>query len=54
MSRFWKVRLATLIWGFAVVYLYTGKLDMTSELLLMQVAGNTVIMLYFLKGSGDP
>ncbi len=51
MSKFAKVRILTFVWGFAVVYAFTGRLDLTSALFLTQVAGNTIIMWYFLRSS---
>ena len=46
---FWKLRLATLCWGLAVVYAFTRQLDLTSQVLLVQVLGNTVIMWWFTR-----
>ena len=49
LSQFAKVRISTFIWGFLVVYAFTQRFDLTSALFLTQVAGNTLIMWYFLK-----
>lgn len=49
MSKFWKVRIGTFIWGALVVYFFTRQLDLTSRIFLTQVIGNTVIMWYFLQ-----
>ena len=46
---FWKVRLATLLWGFAVVYIFTGRLGLTSRIFMVQAAGNTAIMWALLR-----
>lgn len=56
MSKFWKTRIATFIWGAAVVYYYTRQLDLTSRLFLTQVAGNTLIMWFFIErnSKGNP
>ena len=43
------VRVLTFIWGFSVIYLFTGKLDFTSKVFLVQVIGNTIIMWAILK-----
>jgi len=49
LNQFVKVRIATFVWGFAVVYGFTRRIDLTSMLFLTQVIGNTIIMWYFLK-----
>lgn len=49
MSKFAWVRALTFIWGFAVIYYFTGKLDFTSKVFLIQVMGNTIIMWAVLK-----
>lgn len=49
MSSFWKVRIGTFIWGFLVIYYFTGKLDFTSKVFLVQVIGNSFIMWFFIK-----
>lgn len=48
MSKFWKVRLATLVWGSSVTYFFTGDLGLTGMIGLVVVAGNTLIMWFFL------
>ena len=48
-SKFWKVRMATFVWGFLVIYWFTGKLDLTSKAFLIQALGNTLIMYFFLE-----
>ena len=42
--NFWRLRVATLIWGFIVVYAFTRRIDLTGKIFLVQVIGNTVIM----------
>jgi uncharacterized membrane protein len=49
MSKFWQVRLATFIWGFAVIYAFTGRIDFTSKVFLTQALGNSIIMYLILK-----
>lgn len=49
MTTFWKIRLSTLIWGFLVLYGFTRRLDLTSLVFLVQVAGNTVLMWWFTR-----
>ena len=44
MSTFWKVRISTLLWGFCVLYYFTGQIDLTGKIFLVQVIGNTVLM----------
>jgi hypothetical protein len=44
MSKFWQVRILTFLWGFAVIWWFTGKLDFTSKVFLVQALGNTFIM----------
>lgn len=39
----------TFIWGFVVIYLFTGRLDLTSKAFLIQAGGNTLIMWALLK-----
>jgi len=48
-KEFIKMRIATFLWGFLVVYFFTGRLDVTSLLFLTQVAGNTIIMWFFTR-----
>jgi hypothetical protein len=44
VSRFLKLRLATLVWGFAVSLVFTGQLVTSIAMWSVVVAGNTVIM----------
>lgn len=44
MSTFWRVRLATLAWGFAVTFIFTGSLVTSVALFGVMAAGNTIIM----------
>lgn len=44
MSAFWKVRLATLAWGFAVSLVFTGSLVASVGMWTVVVIGNTLIM----------
>lgn len=41
---FWTMRLATLVWGFAVSLVFTGSLVTSVAMWTVVVAGNTVIM----------
>jgi len=49
MSTFWKVRLATMIWGFAISWLFTGQIGLASSMFLVMIIGNTVIMKVLIK-----
>jgi len=49
MNTFWKVRIATLLWGFAVSYAFTGRLGFASLMFGTMVVGNTLIMGFFLN-----
>jgi hypothetical protein len=49
LTPFWKVRIATFIWGFCCVLWFTGRIDLSSKLFLTQVAGNSLIMWWFLR-----
>jgi len=49
MSSFLKVRIATFVWGFAITYLFTRRLDLTSAMFLTMVIGNTIIMKLIIK-----
>lgn len=49
MSVFVKTRLATLVWGFGIVYYFTGSLNLSSKIFIIQAVGNTIIMWYFIK-----
>ena len=47
MSRFWKMRLSTLLWGFAVSYVFTGSLVTSVAMWSVVVAGNTLLMWHY-------
>jgi hypothetical protein len=47
LTRFWKLRLSTLVWGFLVSYLFTGSLVTSLAMWTVVVAGNTVLMWKF-------
>ena len=49
MSRFWKLRLSTLAWGFLVSLLFTGSLVQSAAMWAVVVAGNTVLMWRFAR-----
>lgn len=49
MSQFWKVRLATFLWGLITVWSFTKQIDLTSKIFITQVIGNSIIMWVFLK-----
>ena len=49
MSTFWKVRIATLVWGFSVSYVFTGSLGFASAMFGVMVLGNTIIMKLLIK-----
>ena len=49
MSKFAKVRIATMIWGGGVMYLFTGDLGITTKMGLLLFGGNTLIMYLCLK-----
>ena len=49
MNTFWKVRIATLIWGFTVSYMFTGDLGFASTMFAVMVIGNTIIMKVLIK-----
>lgn len=44
MSRFWKLRLSTLTWGFLVSLLFTGSLVTSVSMWTVVVVGNTALM----------
>lgn len=44
MSRFLKLRLTTLAWGFLVSLAFTGSLVTSAAMWAVVVAGNTVLM----------
>lgn len=44
MSTFWRVRLATAAYGFAVTFLFTGSLFTSLGLMVVLILGNTLIM----------
>lgn len=49
MSDFWKMRLSTLAWGFAVSLVFTGQLVTSIAMWTVVVAGNTLLMWHFSK-----
>jgi uncharacterized membrane protein len=49
---FWPTRILMLIWGFGVVYAFTGRLDLTSKVFIIQALGNTIIMALMKKPYG--
>lgn len=49
MSRFWKLRLSTLAWGFAVSLLFTGSLITSIGMWAVVVAGNSILMWRFAR-----
>lgn len=49
MSQFWKVRIATLIWGFGVTYSFTGSLSFTGKIYLIILLGNTTMWYLFFR-----
>lgn len=49
MSQFWKIRIGTFVWGFSVIYWFTGQIDFTSKVFLVQVLGNSLIMWWFTR-----
>lgn len=44
MSRFLKLRLSTLTWGFLVSLVFTGSLMQSVTMWAVVVAGNSVLM----------
>lgn len=53
MSTFWKVRVATLLWGFSVSYVFTEDLGFASAMFAVMVIGNTIIMKVLIKEKND-
>ncbi|PIR98245.1 MAG: hypothetical protein COT89_00870 [Candidatus Colwellbacteria bacterium CG10_big_fil_rev_8_21_14_0_10_42_22] len=51
MSSFWKTRIATLVWGFIVSIIFTGKLIVAVPMFTVMVIGNTILMKIFIKES---
>ena len=49
MSIWLKTRIAMFIWGFSVIYFFTGNINLTSKTFLVQALGNTLI-LYLMVG----
>ena len=47
LSRFWKLRLSTLAWGFLVSLIFTGSLVTAVPMFAVIVTGNSVLMWYF-------
>lgn len=52
MTPFARVRIATLLWGFIVSLVFTGKLGLASAMFLTMAAGNTIIMWVILRKYG--
>lgn len=50
---FWTTRIAMLLWGFGVVYFFTGKVDIASKAFIVQALGNTIIMAGMKKTYGQ-
>ena len=44
LSRFLRLRLSTLAWGFVVSLVFTGSLIQSAAMWAVVVAGNTVLM----------
>lgn len=44
MSRFLRLRLSTLAWGFAVSFVFTGSLIQSAAMWACVVVGNTYLM----------
>jgi hypothetical protein len=49
VSNFVKLRLSTLVWGFAVSLIFTGSLTTSIAMWAVVVAGNTYMMYRFSK-----
>ena len=49
VSRFLKLRLSTLIWGFLVSLAFTGSLVTSVAMWTVVVVGNTVLMYRYAK-----
>lgn len=49
MSRFWRLRLSTLAWGFAMSVLFTGSIVQSVAMWTAVVAGNTFLMYWYAK-----
>jgi len=49
MSTFIKLRLATLMWGFLVSWLFTGKLIVALPMFAVMAIGNSIIMYIYSK-----
>ena len=49
MSRFWKLRLSTLTWGFLVSLAFTGQLVTSVAMWTVVVLGNTLLMWRYAK-----
>ena len=47
MSRFWKLRVSTLLWGFTVSLVFTGSLVTAVPMFAVIVLGNSVLMYVF-------
>ncbi|MBI2038237.1 MAG: hypothetical protein HYT15_04955 [Candidatus Magasanikbacteria bacterium] len=49
MSSFLKTRAATLFWGFAVTYFFTGHIVTSLKIFAVMAIGNTLIMWKLVK-----
>lgn len=49
MSRFWRLRLSTLAWGFAVSWLFTGSLVTAVPMFTVIAVGNSLLMWFFTR-----
>jgi hypothetical protein len=50
VSRFWKLRLSTLAWGFCVSLVFTGQFITSIAMWSVVVAGNTALMYRYGRG----
>lgn len=49
MTNFLYARIGTLVWGFAVSWLFTGELIVALPMFLTMALGNTLIMYLAIK-----
>lgn len=49
MTTFWKVRIATALYGFAVTYAFTGRLWGSVTMMIVLILGNTILMKWLIK-----
>lgn len=52
MSIWLRTRITMFIWGFSVIYFFTGDFDLTSRTFIVQAIGNTLI-LYLMVGRNE-